>query len=276
MPRTQSKTDPVFLLDELKTLYEISSLIQDSPIDEESYEEVLKLIGRLVDFRSASLYILSGKSGRLREICSIGRTVDLINFVNFNMGTGISAWVAEKKRSIILNNLRKSQGGSHTKSFLAVPLVFAGEIKGVINLAHDEPDAFSQRDAEMMGIVSSLVSLLVERVEHTGIESEMRREIESLKEEINAAPPGDTSPGHHISDEFSSFITERVNNSLAIIAGNAQFLLMTMKNPGNSVTKRLKAIDTEASNLISAARSIQSPAQARKPQSVSAYGEIRN
>jgi len=46
---------------------------------------------------------------------------------------------------------------------------------------------------------------------------------------------------------------QKLNNPLAIIAGNAQFLLMTMKNSDGSVIKRLKAIDNEATSLISLA-----------------------
>lgn len=251
MPRFQTRTEAVTLEHELKFLFEISSLVQESPASVESLEEILKSIGKLVDFRSASLFVLSRQTGKLEEICSIGRTVDLINFVNFNMGAGISAWVAQKKRPIILNNLRKTQGGTHTKSFISVPLVFAGEVSGVVNLAHDEPESFSRRDAEVIGIVSSLLSLIVERIEHAESKAVSNREIESLNEKLRISreklgeiesyrAPGDTS----------RTLAAKIYNPLAIIAGNAQFLLMTMKNPGSSVLKRLKAIDAEASNLM--------------------------
>ena len=251
MPRSQPKTESIVPESDWKALYHISILIQNSLPAEESYEEILKSIGKLVDFRSASLFLLSKETGKLEEICSFGRTVDLINFVNFNMGSGISAWVAQKNRPIILNNLRKSRGGTHTKSFLSVPMVLSGEVRGVINLAHDEPDSFTENDAERLGIVATMISLFVERIQHAGYEKWAKKEFESLNEalQVSREKLGQVEriqPGAESTIGFA----RRISNPLAIIAGNAQFLLMTMKNPGNSVLKRLKAIDTEASHLM--------------------------
>ncbi|MEE9554264.1 MAG: GAF domain-containing protein [candidate division Zixibacteria bacterium] len=277
VPRNQSKTDPLNLECDPKALYEISNLIQNSPVNEESLKEILQSMGKLVDFRSASLFVLSRESDKLEEICSIGRTVDLINFVNFNMGAGISAWVAQKKRPIVLNNLRKSQGGSHTKSFLSVPLVFAGEVRGVLNLAHDEPESFTQSDAELIGIAALLVSLIVERIEYLRFESRMRKEIDSLKEtlRISREKLGEVENYKPVSDP-SGGLAENINNPLAIIAGNAQFLLMTMKNPGSSVLKRLKAIDTEASNLMSLTNRMRSTGEISENNLVSHFPGERN
>ncbi len=277
MPRNQTKTDPLTLKNELKTIYEISSLIQNSPISEESFEEILRSIGKLIDFRSASLFVLSRDSDKLEEVCSIGRTVDLINFVNFNMGAGISAWVAQKQRAIILNNLRKSQGGSHTKSFLSVPLVFSGEVRGVISLAHDEPDSFTRSDAEIMGIVASLLSLVVERIEYARLESRIRKEIESLREtlRISREKLGEVE-NYQPNAETSLSLAREINNPLAIIAGNAQFLIMTMKNPGNSVLKRLKAIDTEASNLMNLTSKLRSSKENAENSLVSSFAGESN
>jgi transcriptional regulator with GAF, ATPase, and Fis domain len=259
VPRTQLKTGQISLRDELKSLYEISTLIQESPADNSSFEEILKRLGNLVDYRSASLFIISKESGKLEEVCTIGRTVDLIDFVNFNMGTGISAWVAQKKRHIVLNNLRKSRGGTHTKSFLSVPIVFVGEVTGVINLAHDEPDSFTKSDAEIVRIVSSSIALLIERIAHKESESEFQKGIESLSEKLTSTREKLAEfEKLHSSGEVADALNKKIKNPLAIIAGNAQFLLMTMKNPGNSVLNRLKAIDREVCNVIEMTKSLQS------------------
>lgn len=259
VPRTQLKTGQISLRDELKSLYEISSLVQESPVDDSSFEEILKQLGNLIDYRSASLFIISGESGKLEEICTIGRTVDLIDFVNFNMGSGISAWVAQKKRHIVLNNLRKSRGGTHTKSFLSVPVVLAAEVTGVINLAHDEPDSFTKSDAEIVRIVSTSIALLIERIAHKKSESKLQKEVESLSEKLTLTREKLVEfEKLHSSGEVAEALNKKIKNPLAIIAGNAQFLLMTMKNPGSSVLKRLKAIDREVCNVIEMTKSLQS------------------
>ncbi len=258
MPRAQLKTGQISLQEELKELYEISSLVQESPVEISSFEEILKQLGNLVDYRSASLFIIPRESGKLEEVCTIGRTVELIDFVNFNMGTGISAWVAQKKRHIILNNLRKSRGGSHTKSFLSVPIVLGGEVTGVINLAHDEPDSFTESDAEIVRIVVSSIALLVERITHEKSERGLRKEVESLSEKLTSTREKLVEfEKLHSSGEVADALNKKIKNPLAIIAGNAQFLLMTMKNPGNSVLNRLKAIDREVCNVIEMTKSLQ-------------------
>ena len=258
VPRTQQKTGQISLRDELKSLYEISTLVQESPVEKSSLEEILKQLGNLVDYRSASLFVVSGESGKLEEVCTIGRTVDLIDFVNFNMGTGISAWVAQKKRHIVLNNLRKSRGGTHTKSFLSVPVVLAGDVIGVINLAHDEPGSFTKSDAEIVKIASSSIALLIERIAHRRSESELQEEMESLSEKLTSTREKLAEfEKIHSSGEVADALNKKIKNPLAIIAGNAQFLLMTMKNPGNSVLNRLKAIDREVCNVIEMTKSLQ-------------------
>jgi signal transduction protein with GAF and PtsI domain len=237
--------------DQLELLHEISAAVQESSVVEDSFENIMYIVGRLIDFRSASLYVMANKSGQLNEICTIGRRVDLIDFVQFDMGSGISAWVAQKRRPIILNNVRKSEGGAHTRSFLSVPIALTKEIIGVVNLAHDEPHAFSQNDAKLMEIISSLLALLAERIEHKKYSINMEAQIESfetendnMREELKKV--NTDSPAK----EFTPSENQRINNSLAIITGNAQFLMMTLKDMDSSITRRLQTIDSEAANLL--------------------------
>jgi transcriptional regulator with GAF, ATPase, and Fis domain len=231
---------------------ELSDLVQNSEADVESLEKVLKCLGKIVDFRSASLYLMSDGDGRLEEVCTVGRKVDLIDFVSFDMGSGISAWVAKHKRPIVLNNLRKSRGGTHTKSFLSVPLVFGGRVTGVINLAHDEPDSFTRRDAETVATASSIITLLLERISHREMIERMSKELETLKEDFRLARQKQAEAEQYLTSEtMAALLHKKINNPLAIITGNAQFLLMTLKNSPSSVIKRLQAIDKETSVIAS-------------------------
>ena len=144
------------------------------------------------------------------------------------------------------------------KSFLSVPIVFADEVTGVINLAHDEPDSFTKSDAEIVRIASSSIALLIERIARKKSESELRREVDSLSEKLNLTREKLAEFERlHSSGEVIETLNKKIKNPLAIIAGNAQFLLMTMKNPGSSVLKRLKAIDREVGNVIEMTENLQ-------------------
>ena len=235
---------------EIKALSEISSLVQTAQPDKNLFEDVLKALGKIVDYRSASLFLFSKEGGKLEEICTVGRKVDLIGFVNFEMGNGISAWVAKHRRPILLNNLRKSKDGTHTKSFISVPLLFAKEILGVINIAHDEPESYTKRDIEILIIAASILSLLVERMLHTEALETKSRAIEVLSNELESSRKISRNdiviPN---AGNLGAGFVEKISNPLAIIMGNAQFLMMTFKSTNPSAAKRLKAIDREAANI---------------------------
>jgi transcriptional regulator with GAF, ATPase, and Fis domain len=235
---------------EIKIISEISSLVQAAKPEKEVFEEILKLLGKIVDFRSASLYLLMKDDGRLEEVCTVGRKVELIGFVNFEMGNGISAWVAKHRRPIVLNNLRKSKDGTHTKSFISVPMLFMKEILGVLNIAHDEPESYTKRDSEVVSIVSSIMALLVERMSHQEALETKSRAIEILSKELDNTRKQLRNDEHSDSGQPANpNFAQKISNPLAIISGNAQFLLMSLKSGNSSTLKRLKAIESEAANI---------------------------
>ena len=96
MPRKKKIGTICQLEAELALLYEVSSLVQLSPSNTETFEKILEQIGKIIDFRSASLYLVSMETGKLTEIAKIGRSVELIRFVTFVMGMGFSARVAKE------------------------------------------------------------------------------------------------------------------------------------------------------------------------------------
>ncbi len=250
MPR-RKKTVPTCQLEtELALLYDISSLVQLSPPNRETFENLLKLIGKVVDFRAASLFLISPETGQLAESASVGHTVDLIGFVRFDMGMGLSAWVAKEKRPILLNNLRKSVSGAQTRSFMSAPMIFKEELIGVINLSHDQPESFTNRDLQIIGIIASQAALAIERMIYEyqlkKINAELRDTNIKLKEAQAKLVEFERK---QLASDMAATINHEINNPLAIISGNAQFLLMTMKNSNPSIIKRLQAIDKEASNI---------------------------
>ena len=250
MPRKRKVDTTSHLEKELALLYEISSLVQLSPSNRETFEKILELIGQVIDFRSASLYLISVETGMLQEAAKIGRSVELISFVKFDMGMGFSAWVAKEKRPIVLNNLRKDHDGSNIKSFMSVPMMFKDDLIGVINFAHDQPDAFKERDMQIVGIIAAETAVTIERMIYEYQLEKKNRLLLEANEKLKRtqAKLVELEKKQTVAD-MAATLNHEINNPLAIIAGNAQFLLMTMKNSNPSIIKRLKAIDKEASAI---------------------------
>ncbi len=251
MPRTRKDSPTPQMDEELALLYDISNLVQNSPPCRSTYEDLLKLIGRGIDFRAASLYILSPETGKLEEAASVGRTVDLIGFVKFEMGMGFSAWVAKERRPILLNNLRKNMGGTGIRSFLSVPMILKDELVGVFNLAHDQPDSFTQRDLHLSGIIAIEIGVSVERMIFESRLAKKENELREAEEKLMSIRADlDDYKKRQANTDTYSIINDEISNWLAIIAGNAQFLIMTMKNSHPSILKRLRAIDEAATSIV--------------------------
>jgi len=225
-------------------------LVQVSPSHNGTFEKILGFIEQVIDFRSASLYLVSPETGQLKEVSKIGRSVELISFVKFDMGKGISGWVAKEKRPIVLNNLRKQDDGGNTRSFMSVPIVFENELIGVFNFAHDQTNAFKERDMQIMGIIAAETAVTIERLIYEHRLENKNRQIQETTDQLNQSRARLAEfEKKHTATDIATALSHEIRNPLAIIAGNAQFLLMTMKNSNPSIIKRLQAIDKEAAAI---------------------------
>ena len=245
----RQKVDSLCTLEkELALLYEISTLVQLSPSNSETYEKILTLIGEVIDFRSASMFLVSLETGKLEEMAKVGKSIDLIGFVKFDMGMGLSAWVAKEKRPVVLNNLRKNRHDGNTRSFMSVPMIFKDELIGVLNFGNDTPGAFSERDMQIVGIIAAETAVTIERMIYEHRLEQKNIELVEINEKLRQTQDKliELEKNQTVT-EMAATLNHEINNPLAIIAGNAQFLLMTMKDSHPSIIKRLKAIDKEAS-----------------------------
>ncbi|MCD6162455.1 MAG: GAF domain-containing protein [candidate division Zixibacteria bacterium] len=250
MPR-KKKVDAVCQLEkELAILYEISTLVQLSPSNEETFEKILTLITKVIDYRSASLFLVSMETDQLIEMAKVGRSVNLIDFVKFDMGMGFAGWVAKEKRPVVLNNLRKNHNNNNMRSFMSIPMIFKDELIGVINFAHDQLNAFSERDMQIVGIIAAETAVTIERMIYEYRLEKKNNKLTEINEKLQQAQAKLIQlEKKQTAADMAATLNHEINNPLAIIVGNAQFLLMTMKNSNPSVTKRLKAIDKEASAI---------------------------
>jgi GAF domain-containing protein len=107
-----------------------------------------------IGFESGSLFLLENESQALKEVAVKGDGIDFISSVHFPMGTGLSAWVAQKCKIIYLNDIHRGSrhGQNPVRSYLSMPLEMNTKVVGVLNLGHVVPNAFD--DAKMEIIVS--------------------------------------------------------------------------------------------------------------------------
>ena len=92
---------------ELEALHEIGGVVQTAEDPETFANRILDALGRIVKFDNCTLYVLPREGGRIEERATRGRHVNLMGDVEFEYGNGIAAWVCEKRRHIVIDDLEK-------------------------------------------------------------------------------------------------------------------------------------------------------------------------
>ncbi|MFQ5648469.1 MAG: GAF domain-containing protein [bacterium] len=103
-----------------------------------------------VDYDSGSLFVFENKSQTLKEVAKKGEGIDFISSINFPLGNGLSAWVAQKGKMVYLPDIHRGSrhGLNPVRSYLSMPLEINNRIIGVLNLGHVVPNAFNDREQE--------------------------------------------------------------------------------------------------------------------------------
>ena len=247
---------------DFEVLTGICKMMEQSTKERRAFERMLNLIGKSVEFSLASLFLLNKKKNQMEEMASVGKRVDLIDFVRFDAGVGLSAWVAKVRRPILLSNLHRKRGGEVVKSFLAIPLILNGELFGVMNLSHIRAHAFQPEDVRLLTLISVPVALSLERTFY-------HSEIERLREELKLAEERSRELQERMESitptpQLLESLNRKIKTPLSSIAQNAQFLLdsfslqhdkksqRTSKKPDLEFKRGLKEIRNEVNQITKA------------------------
>ena len=114
------------------------------------FKNFMEELNQNVSFESGSLFIFETESQTLKEVTKKGDGIDFISSINFPMGNGLSAWVAQKGKIIYLPDIHRGSrhGLNPVRSYLSLPLEINNRIIGVLNLGHVIPNAFDDINLE--------------------------------------------------------------------------------------------------------------------------------
>jgi GAF domain-containing protein/HAMP domain-containing protein len=112
-----------------------------------------------------AILLYDAEDNRLRVVSAAGYDEDVIGMEVY-MGQGITGWAAENREPVLSNNVledsRYIMGDENVRSELAVPLLYRGELIGVLNVESDEVNDFGQHDQDILGtLAGSLAAIIV-------------------------------------------------------------------------------------------------------------------
>ncbi len=104
-----------------------------------AYPRFMDVVHREIPFDHGTLYVAEGTPGLLIPVAVRGNRVELAEQVRFAKGSGLSAWVAQEGRPVIIPHPVQSTDRSPfadrgLRAFLAIPLTQQGEGIGVLAL----------------------------------------------------------------------------------------------------------------------------------------------
>lgn len=130
---------------------------------ESVFDSILARLKNTVDYHAASLYLINRSTRQLISVAEQGDGINLIGAINFPMGFGLSAWIAQKKKLIHLPDIHKGtrHGQNPIRSFVAVPIIFNDEVIGVLNLAHIKSNAFGPTEVKKLQFLAQAIAVRI-------------------------------------------------------------------------------------------------------------------
>jgi len=258
--KTKSTTGKKTNSNELEVLLKISQVIQSCTRPDNTYSSVLQLLEELIDFKFAALFIFSDELNKLTLVASKGHAVDLIQPVSFDMGNGLSAWVAKQRRPILLSELHrgKTSARNPVRSFLSIPLLLGDKVIGVMNFGHTRAGAFTKHNLQVLTIAAGQLSVIIERSLYFNQLAEKNRQLEESNQQLKTAQKALLKRERLAAvGEVAVTVNHEINNPLTVIIGNAELLLKELAESDRKVQKKVEHIIAESKRIAQITRALR-------------------
>jgi phosphoserine phosphatase RsbU/P len=171
--------------DTLETLTEIAREVAEILDVDQLLSRVAILIKRVIDYRTFGI-LLVDESRQVLEAKVALQYGEKTSMLSVPLGKGLVGYSAQQKVALIVDDVSKDPRYikvlDDVRSELVVPLLLKDRCIGVFDLESPELGAFTQRHAELLGILASQVAVAIEnaRLYETVRDNELRleREIE--------------------------------------------------------------------------------------------------
>jgi uroporphyrinogen-III synthase len=153
---------------------------------------VVEFVSTVVKCDSCFLYVLEGNDLILRA--SQNPHEEVVNRLTLRMGQGITGWVAENKKPVVIASRASFDPRFQSfhelpedryEAFLSVPILCRDKLVGVINLQHRDSHVHSQREIHLVSTIGFLVGPEIELVRLEAEDSKLS-ELSEARRLVNA------------------------------------------------------------------------------------------
>jgi PAS domain S-box-containing protein len=162
---------------ELTALYEFSKRISSAANLEEALDSILAIVGDLVDYDEAFIYVIDQErevaivnAARLRgnaahggEIAPAEEPLD---------GSSVTSWAIKERKALVTPDIGRDDrfsGWTKTsravRSLMSIPLIVQDDVVGVLNVHSYSPNQYSEDDVRTVSIVASQGAAIYKELE---------------------------------------------------------------------------------------------------------------
>lgn len=167
----------------LKLLYQVGSVIHSTLEPQRALMLIVGEAARLMQASSCSVVLINPTNGFLEIQASQGLPENA-EALKLRLGEGLTGWVAQTGKPARVGDVTRDKRyimlRPEVRSELAVPLEVNNEVRGVLNVDADRPDAFTEDDQELL---ESLAAQAASVIQNTWLYEQIRlkaRLLESL------------------------------------------------------------------------------------------------
>ncbi len=153
----------------LNSLFGITKQFRETIYPDILLDNIMKSAMELTDAESGSI-LLFNKDHILQFKVNTGENSGNMNNRTLEQGQGVAGWVTESGEAALVNDLQKdkrhdpyydNETGFKTGSILSVPLIYAKEIIGAIELRNRNQNAFSKQDESLLYSLADQASISI-------------------------------------------------------------------------------------------------------------------
>ncbi|MEA3326401.1 MAG: GAF domain-containing protein, partial [Chloroflexota bacterium] len=179
--------------DQLAAVYEVSRAITSILDNDELLQRIVSLIHERFEFPFVHLFVIDHVQNKITYKAGSGqRAIGYAKAgVSFDIKAekGILPWVVQHSKTKRINNIeveplfiKSYESQQVIGSEMTIPLIFGGEILGVLDIQSDQKDAFTNEDQQLMETLSDNISIAMRNAGLYRSENWRRRVAESLRD----------------------------------------------------------------------------------------------
>ncbi len=192
----------------------------------ETLNNILNAARNVVESQGASLFLINKDNPEeLMVVAAVGTGASIIQGLRVPLGEGVAGWVAREARPQLVSDIERDprfyravdeQTGLSTRSLIAVPLINADQVIGVIEVVNKLNDGlFTQDDVHLL---ESMAGTAAVSIVNARLFDETRRRVNELGTLLNASEAASsTLQFSQVLESIARNLAEGLNASRCII-----------------------------------------------------------